>query len=158
MKRAFKKIIIIVLLFIISFFCVRHWFTIQSENLWTSTKESLISKGVSFNLKDIIPPKVLDRENFALADFFRAENEEFIKKPSFKNDVQKLVFEYDKLPSFIDLKILQQSFRDEGLDIWNQPEVQGKHLMMSRRQLKNLTMIFYYSNKPFKKDPNIIPI
>ena len=94
MKRAFKKIIIIVLLFVISFFCVRHWFTIQSENLWTSTKESLSSKGVSFNLKDIIPPKVLDRENFALVDFFRAENEEFLKKPSFKNDAQKLVFEY----------------------------------------------------------------
>ena len=86
MKRAFKKIIIIVLLFVISFFCVRHWFTIQSENLWASTKESLSSKGVSFNLKDIIPPKVLDRENFALADFFRAENEEFLKKPSSKNE------------------------------------------------------------------------
>ena len=126
MKRAFKKIIIIVLLFVISFFCVRHWFTIQSENLWASTKESLISKGVSFNLKDIIPPKVLDRENFALADFFGAENQEFLKKPSFKNDAQKLVFEYDNLPNFIDLKIIQQSFRDEGLDIWNQPEVQGE--------------------------------
>ena len=120
MKRAFKKIIIIVLLFVISFFCVRHWFTIQSENLWASTKESLISKGVSFNLKDIIPAKVLDRENFALADFLVLRIRVSEKTKFHKNDAQKLVFEYDNLPNFIDLKIIQQSFRDEGLDIWNQ--------------------------------------
>ena len=108
MKKRIKKILIIIILILLSGFSVRYWYTIQSQVLWNSTKDTLSQNGLSFDIQDVIPIKVPDETNFALSEIFKSSDQEFLKIPKFNKGFPSLNFSYETSDNFIDLKNFQE--------------------------------------------------
>tara|TARA_B100001287_G_scaffold275600_1_gene283701 strand:- start:1886 stop:3364 length:1479 start_codon:yes stop_codon:yes gene_type:complete len=126
MKKTIKKILIIIIFILLSAFSVRYWYTIQSQALWNSTKDTLSQDGLSFDIQDVIPIKVPDETNFALSEIFKSPDQEFLKIPKFNKGFPSLNFSYETSDNFIDLKNFQEYFRNTGLDLWRQPAEKGE--------------------------------
>ncbi len=154
MKKRIKRIFIIIILILLSGFIVRYWYTIQSQALWNSTKDTLSQDGFSFDIQDSIPIKVPDETNFALSKIYTSADQEFLKIPKFNKGFPVLNFSYETSDNFIDIKNFQEYFRNTGLDLWRQPTDKGEPAEDVLMAIETLTSDLKLLEKTIQERPD----
>lgn len=147
MKRKLIKRIKILVLGIIGIFLIliiiREGNTFRVKNLWDSVREKCEQKGLGFDFRDIIPDPVPEDKNFAYvaplislleykSDGVTPLNPEeheaalnFLTAPKDGNWSPSLGAKGSELYHGYDLSSVQKFFREDGIELWSQPEEAG---------------------------------